>query len=632
MSRHHSTIGALIADTAQKLQFVPADAVDEAYREVLADIGSFFALDAAFIWHNDHATGVAKLLAKWPAPKCAAGPDPIRTATGNGIPGAASAEDPGEPTVVTLTAQSEEFKARTTPHSSAPDIISIAAVPLIAPTGDPSGTLELVRYYRHEWPAADLIGLKTIASVVAHVKVHTDYELEMKRLAEQDSLTGLWNRRKLLQHLERRLSTGAPGPVAVLYISPDRLRTVKSVLGHEAADQLMTHFCDHLQAHLGAGAFIARPDNDEIAVVLDEPTSHQHAEELARRLRDALHGQILIEPERISSSMSIAVAIGIPGEHSPSDLMSHAAHALSSIRAAGGNRIAGFRHDLAATFDLHTDIELNLHQAIENEQLVLFFQPEVDLHTGAIVALESLATWDHPTRGRLTSEQFMPVAEATNQAATLGRRILWLCCQQLHQWHEMHLAENMVMRIRLSPAQVLTENFVTYLVKTLDHFQLPAHALSLEFPQSDVFFDPAVSATLRGLKAAGVGLALADFGTGYSSLAGLKLLPFDTLRIDKSFVQLVPDDNNVAIVRSIWALSQAFDLHLVADGLQDYVSAEVLVGHGCRHAQGPLVSAPLDTEATTVLLKNPLIPRVDLGTIRDQARRARQHHAIGHTS
>jgi len=631
--RHHSTLGALIADTAQQLNSVTPESGDEVYASVLADISRFFALDAAILWHNDHHTGATRLISQWPGPKYIPGPDPIGNASAdNANPAATSAGSLGGPTLIRLSAQSEGFQARISPHTSAPDIISIAAVPLIAPDGEAAGNLELIRYGHHVWPAAEFIGFTTIGSVFAHMKVRTDYEHELKRLAEQDSLTGLWNRRKLLQHLDLRLSPGTPGPVAVLCISPDRLRTVKSVLGHEAADQFMTQFCDQLQAHVGDRGFIAQPDWDEIVVVLEEPTSPQRAETFAQQLRDALHERILIGPERISSSMSIAGAIGIPGEHSVSDLMSHAGHALSSVKAAGGNHVAMFRDDLAAAFDLRTDIELNLHGATEGAQLALVFQPEVDLHTGAIVALESLAMWDHPNRGRLSPEQFMPVAEATNQAAALGRRILWLCCQQLHHWNARHLAQNVVLRIRMSPAQVLTENFVAYLAKTLEQFQLPAHALSVEFPESDVLFEPAVNETLRGLKAAGVGLTLADFGTGYSALAGLKLLPFDTLRIDKSFIQLLPDDNNVAIVRSISGLSQAFGLHLVADGLQDYVSAEELVELGCRRAQGPLVSAPLDAEAATVLLKNPWIPSIDLGAIRDEARRARQHQVVGRTS
>ncbi|WP_204354895.1 EAL domain-containing protein, partial [Mycolicibacterium llatzerense] len=314
------------------------------------------------------------------------------------------------------------------------------------------------------------------------------------------------------------------------------------------------------------------------------------------------------------SSVSIAVAVGFPGEHSASDLMSRVSHALSSIRAAGGNHIAMFRDDLAETFDLRTDIELNLHRALEDEELALFFQPEVDLRSGAIVALESLAQWDHPTRGPLSAEQFMPVAEATNQAATLGRRILWLCCQQLHRWRKKQLAQNMLMRIKLSPAQVLTENFVAYLVETLENFELPASTLSLEFPESDLFYEPSVSATLRNLKATGVSLTLADFGTGYSTLAGLKSLPFDTIKIDESFVRnLQDDDGNTAIVESISALSEAFDLDLVASGLQNCADAEVLAGLGCQQAQGPFVSAPLDITATTTLLEKPLIPHVKVG-------------------
>ncbi|BBX87999.1 putative bifunctional diguanylate cyclase/phosphodiesterase [Mycolicibacterium aubagnense] len=583
MFSHHNTLGELIADTAQKLLSVATDGVDDLSKEVLADIGRFFALDAVFLWHNTHNLGATELIAQWPARKCVSDSDPAF----------ALADDLDKPAALRLNAQSKEFRARITPGTSAPDILSIAVAPLIPPGGDAVGNLELVRYGYHDWPANDLDALTLLAAVFANVKLRTDREREMKRLSEQDSLTGLWNRRKLIQLLEFRLSHGASDPVAILYVSPDRLRTVNAVLGHAAGDQLMTHLSNQVQAQMGDSGFIARPGDDEIAVVLDGPASHQHAEAFAQHLRDKFRGRIILEAERVQSSMSIAVAVGFPGRHSASDLMSHVSRALSSIRAAGGNDIATFRDDLAETFNAWTDIELNLQRAIEEEELVLFFQPEVDLRTGAIVALESRVQWNHPSRGHLPLEQFMPVAEATNQAAMLGRRILWICCEQLHHWRSNHLAQSIVMRIKLSPAQVLTEDFPAYLTKTLDYFQLPAHAISLEFPESDLFYEPSASATLRNLKATGVGLTLADFGTGYGSLAGLKSLPFDTLKIDGSFVQSLPnDDGNAAIFALIATLSQEFELDLVASGLQHYADAKALVGLGCGQAQGPLVSPP----------------------------------------
>ncbi|WP_162625706.1 GGDEF domain-containing protein, partial [Mycolicibacterium llatzerense] len=242
---HHNTIGELIADTVQKLHSATTEGVGDLSKQALSDVGRFFALDSALLWYHNHTVGPNKLIAQWPARKYASALAP------------AFREDIDQPTSLTLTAQSDEFHARIAPGASIPEVISIAVAPLVPPDGGTVGTLELIRYGPYEWRANELDALKAIASIFAHVKIRTDHELEMTRLSEQDSLTGLWNRRKLIQHLEFRLSRSPSEPVAIFYISPDRLRTVNAVLGRAAGDQLVTQLSNELLANIGDSGFIS---------------------------------------------------------------------------------------------------------------------------------------------------------------------------------------------------------------------------------------------------------------------------------------------------------------------------------------------------------------------------------------
>lgn len=398
-------------------------------------------------------------------------------------------------------------------------------------------------------------------------------------------------------------------------MSLDRLNTVSDFLGRSAADQLLIHMAQQLQYHVGGAAVVARLSGDEIVVVLNEPATRDEAEAFARRVRGALNGRFAVGREQVVCSISIGVAVGLPGKDSVSDLMGHAGHALDGVKDRGGNDIAVFRDELADTFELRADIDLHLHDALEGDDVLLKYQPEVDLHTGAILAIESLLQWNHPVHGLLTPEQFMPVAEATNQAAALGRRALLLACQQLRQWRHDGVAGDIIMRVKVPPAQVLSQGFIGHLRGTLAAFDLSGDSLSLGFPESAVLYEPAVGDVLRGLKATGVGLALDGFGTGYGPLAGLKSLPIDTIKIDRSFVQLLTEDlANIAIVRSMAVLCHEFGLDLVADGLKEPIDAGALLALGCRRAQGPFVSEPLHRDEMTELLTREYVSHIGLAS------------------
>ena len=252
------------------------------------------------------------------------------------------------------------------------------------------------------------------------------------------------------------------------------------------------------------------------------------------------------------------------------------------------------------------DIELHLQSVIESGDLLLHYQPEVNMRTGEILAAEALVRWQHPTRGLLSPSSFIGVAESINLAGELGRWVMRTACGEFARWREQGVGLDTVLRINVSPVQLVTAGFVESVAGTIDEFGLDGGSVCLEITESVVVQDiETTRTTLAGLKQVGVQVAIDDFGTGYSVLSHLKSLPVDTLKIDKSFVrELGVNPGDLAIVRAVIALAEAFGLQLVAEGVETEQAALTLLEHGCHRAQGFLLSRPVPgTEMETLLVQ-----------------------------
>jgi diguanylate cyclase (GGDEF)-like protein len=611
-----SDLNELVAHVARTLMAADASNSVSASEEVLTEVAAHYGMDVAFLRHNDHEIRATILIAQWPIRTYVPDPDPIGTVYFDGAdPVFAMAEHITEPVILRPETEPDEFQQRIEEGTTVP-VVSMAAVPLLATDGSSespriftSGTLGFVKYGDREWTDDEITALQVIASFFAQLKARIEAEVTIKRLATHDDLTGLRSRRSLLEHLEDRLAAGAQGPVGALYIDLDRLKAVNDLLGHTTGDQLIAQIAERMRKHVAGKAFLARLGGDELVVIPKEPTTLNDALALGQGLLEVMKDRFSVGTLSLTCSVSIGVAVGVPGVDSVSDLLRFADYALMAAKAEGGHSVAAFSDALAEQYSLRADIEVNLPDCIDNDELALHYMPEVDLPTGTLVAMEVLARWNHPTRGLLHDDVFMPIAEATNFAGALGRRVLRLACRQLHQWRRAGLAHDVMLRVKVSPVQLVTDGFADYLTSTLSEFDIPATGVCLEMSENVLVSEAEVSQhKLRVLKAIGVGLALDDFGTGYSDLSSLKSLPIDTLMIDRSFVRtLGKDANDVAIIRSVIALAEAFDLELVAEGLELEAAAELLVRMGCRRAQGILVSGPVDAAGMQALLEAPTL-------------------------
>ena len=329
-------------------------------------------------------------------------------------------------------------------------------------------------------------------------------------------------------------------------------------------------------------------------MVHTNPMDADTAEALAYRLQSMLRERVSIDGEMLTRTVSIGVALGIPGQDTTSDLLRRADQAVLAAKSDGGNKVALFTDDMSLKSEFRNDIELHLQSVIENGALLLHYLPEIDMRTGQILACEALVRWQHPTRGLLSPDLFIGVAESINLAGELGRWVMRSACAEFAGWRSRGVGKDIVLRVNVSPVQLVTDGFVESVASIMSEFDLERGSVCLEITESVVVQDiETTRVTLAGLKAVGVLVAIDDFGTGYSALSQLKSLPVDTLKIDKGFVrELGTDPGDLAIVRAIIALAEAFGLELVAEGVETDVAALTLLRHGCHRAQGFLLSRP----------------------------------------
>jgi diguanylate cyclase (GGDEF)-like protein len=578
-------------------------------QRVLADLVKFFDVDVSFLRHNDHGIHASILVAEWPVRPGIPDPDPLAVVYfADADPVFALAEHQKEPVVFRPEPATDDYQ-RTINESRQIPATSAACVPLLS--GDiTTGVLGFVKFGDREWSTEEFNALKAIASLFAQVQARVLAEERLRYLAEHDDLTGLHNRRALLAHLDARLRAGQPGPVSALFTDLDRLKVINDYLGHTAGDWFIRVLAERLQEEAEGPNLIARLGGDEFVVVPAVPMDAEAAEALAYRLQSILRERVDIDGEMLSRTVSIGVALGVPGRDTTSDLLRRADQAVLTAKSSGGNRVAVFSDDISLKSEFRNDIELHLQSVIENGALVLHYLPEVDMRTGEILAAEALVRWQHPTRGLLSPESFIGVAESINMAGELGRWVMRAACAEFARWRSRGVGNEAVLRINVSPVQLVADGFVETVAGIIAEFGLDGGSVCLEITENVVVQDiETTRITLAGLKEVGVRVAIDDFGTGYSVLSHLKSLPVDTLKIDKGFVrELGSNPGDLAIVRAIIALADAFGLQLVAEGVETEAAALTLLRHGCYRAQGFLLSRPIASDAMESLLAKGRVP------------------------
>ncbi len=489
-------------------------------------------------------------------------------------------------------------------------LTSMASVPLLS--GDTTtGCIGFIKFGIKDWTPEELNALKAIASLFAQVQARVVAEDQLRYLAEHDDLTGLHNRRALLAHLDERLRVGQEGPVSVLFLDLDRLKAINDYLGHHAGDWFIQAFADRLREETGDGDVIARLGGDEFVIVPAGSVDAEAAEALAHRLQDALRDRVTIGGETLTRTVSAGVALGVPGRDTTSDLLRRADQAVLNAKNAGGNKIAVFTDEMSLRSEFRNDIELHLQNVIDTGSLILHYLPKStcapeilgNRGAGSLAAPDprsAAAGLVHPRRRiHQFGRRIGPLGDAHRMRGVQS------LAGQRHRRGCGHPDQ------RLPPVQLVADGFVQSVADTIAEFGLDGKSVCLEITESVVVQDiETTRITLAGLKDVGVRIAIDDFGTGYSVLTHLKSLPVDTLKIDKGFVlDLGTNPEDLAIVRAIIALAEAFNLELVAEGVESPTAAMTLLQHGCHRAQGFLLSRPIPpSDAMAELFAKRVIP------------------------
>ncbi|HEX2561712.1 bifunctional diguanylate cyclase/phosphodiesterase [Phenylobacterium sp.] len=402
--------------------------------------------------------------------------------------------------------------------------------------------------------------------------------------SDQDTLTGLLDRRSFLAHARDRLQ--AAGRHQLVVADLDRLRRLNEALGHERADLVLAALGSRLAAAFPPEALLARVGEDEFAVL--SPARHPSAAEV---LRGALEQPLRVAGFDIHPTLSIGAVEAHGGGEAPdaAELLRRAELAVEAAKSGGRGGAAAYGRSLETDGLSRLALEGDLRGAIARGELTPFYQPIVRLSTGALSGFEALVRWRHPRRGLLTPDQFLPLCEEMGLMSDLGAHMMRTAAKQLSIWRRDHrLAGELTVAVNLSTGEIDRPDLVADVIAIREETGLPPGALKLEVTESDVMNDPDRAAViLRRLREAGAALALDDFGTGFSSLSYLTRLPFDTLKIDRYFVRtMATDEGSAKIVSSVVKLGQDLKLEVVAEGVENAGMARQLLDLGCDYGQG----------------------------------------------
>ncbi|MEW8691140.1 MAG: EAL domain-containing protein [Candidatus Thiodiazotropha endolucinida] len=418
-------------------------------------------------------------------------------------------------------------------------------------------------------------------------------------LAHHDALTRLPNRALFRERFDHALmhARRENTSIALLFLDLDRFKTVNDTLGHPVGDQVLLEVSKRMNQIIRASDTLARLGGDEFVLLLEEQTDAQHAAVVARKLIDLFSKPMILGEHELVVTASIGITL-YPNDGDDSDkLIRHADRAMYEAKQQGRNTYRFFTHALTEGALERLMMENDLRRAVGRNELILHYQPIVNLETQQLQGIEALVRWQHPEQGLIAPCLFIELAEEIGIIGDIGQWVLRTACTQLAKWDRAGFRVPCI-SVNLSVQQIDREGLITMVSEELGRSGLSPDRLELEVTESMLIRNPELSRTvLSELRTIGVNFAIDDFGTGYSSLAYLKLLPLDRLKIDQSFVQDIGRDaNDEAIVRAIIAMSKSLGLDSVAEGVEEPHQARFLLQAGSTLAQGYLYSRPLPAE------------------------------------
>jgi diguanylate cyclase (GGDEF)-like protein len=429
---------------------------------------------------------------------------------------------------------------------------------------------------------------------------HDEVQSRIHQLAYFDTLTGLPNRAQFQDRAAVMLASAPPGTtVNVLYIDLDDFKSVNDTLGHRIGDLLLEAAARRLESCTSGDAFVARLGGDEFAVVLSARNGRAGASTLADCIIGEFDNPFEIDEQKVTVGATIGIAHTQPGCMDLDELSRRADMALYSAKSEGRRTHRFFAPEMDTSAQLHRSVKQDLRAGIETGQFVLFYQPIVVLETDELVAFEALLRWQHPTRGLVSPDDFIPIAEEMGLIDRLGEWVLREACSAAARWGgDVRIAVN------LSPLQLRQSRLLLQIREILNDTMLEPTRLELEITESALLADSAATrVTLGELRRLGIRISLDDFGTGYSSLRSLRAFPVDKIKIDRSFVtEIGRNSDSDAIIRAVIGLAKDLGIETAAEGIENQTQLRWLYAQGCTQGQGHYFSEPLREAQVGLLL------------------------------
>ncbi|MDX1485232.1 MAG: EAL domain-containing protein [Alphaproteobacteria bacterium] len=479
------------------------------------------------------------------------------------------------------------------------DLLDDTPLIICSASEDETVAIEALSAGAQDYVVMDDSNGKVLVRAIRHAMERKRMELRLCNLVHYDSLTQLPNRELLLDRLTQAIAqaTRQQALVGLLLLDLDRFKMVNDTLGHEFGDKLLQDVAGRIRSCIRDSDTLARLGGDEFIVVLNGISGAQDAAKVAKKIIDELSKPIVIDGHEVFVTTSIGISLFPSDGMDKNALITNADVAMYRAKEEGRNHFQFYTYGMNATTVEQLTLENDLRRAIERDELLLHYQPQVDLADGRIIGVEALVRWQHPELGLIPPARFIPIAEETGLIVPIGQWVLKTACAQARQWIDAGMPP-LVVSVNMSSRQFHQEDMLETVTTALEESGLDAEHLALEITESSLMQKPEDAVvTLCLLHNMGVGIAIDDFGTGYSSLGHLKRFPLHALKIDRAFVSDVTENpEDAAIVGAILAMAHSLKLRVIAEGVETRNQLDFLKQAGCDAIQGFLISKPVTAE------------------------------------
>ncbi|KEZ69618.1 diguanylate cyclase, partial [Pseudomonas syringae pv. syringae FF5] len=445
-----------------------------------------------------------------------------------------------------------------------------------------------------------------LASIERHTYLRHEAENNLQRMAQYDFLTGLPNRLQLQTGLDRILEDAGRQQhrVAVLCVGLDDFKGINEQFSYQSGDQLLLALADRLRAHSVRLGALARLGGDQFALVQSNIEQPYEAAELAQNILDELEAPFIVGDQQIRLRATIGITLFPEDGDNTEKLLQKAEQTMTLAKARSRNRYQFYIASVDSEMRRRRELEKDLREALPLNQLYLVYQPQISYRDHRIVGVEALIRWQHPEHGLVPPDVFIPLAEQNGTIIAIGEWVLDQACRQLREWLDQGFTD-LRMAVNLSTVQLHHAELPRVVNNLLQIYRLPPRSLELEVTETGLMEDINTAAQhLLSLRRSGALIAIDDFGTGYSSLSYLKSLPLDKIKIDRSFVQdLIDDDDDATIVRAIIQLGKSLGMQVIAEGVETVEQEAYVMTEGCHEGQGYLYSKPLPGRELLAYLK-----------------------------